>query len=386
MKKLELACALALRDFGPQTVTELAQRCELSRPSVVQTLAQLEALGVVQQSETTVGGRDAGRPARVFAFNARAGFVVGVQIAPSHHKAIIVDLEGGLRSSLEQEVPDTIDAATRLAAVELLIDSALSESGLASENLLGMALAVSGMVSSKGELLISWNIPEWVGFDFSTSLGLRYGVPVQVENDARCALLAEQLEGAAQGHSSVVYLSVGHHLALSIMIKGELHVGKHHAAGEAGQLGFPELAAKGSVPWETAEASAAAFAAARSGNETSQRQITAMIDKLAPGVARLAMMIDPDVTVIGGELGNDGGYLPQLLEQVNSHISIPMQPELTNATLGAKGVALGAALLAMESAARIFFGHEGTTLPRLHNLQPQQTRAIHYKTTEEVTP
>src|ERR1700761_946390 len=85
----------ALRGAGPLSLSDLAARTGLSRPTVGQVVEQLEAGGLLSYTEPGPGGpARSGRPARLVRFRSEAAYVVGIDIG--RHKALVTvaDLDG----------------------------------------------------------------------------------------------------------------------------------------------------------------------------------------------------------------------------------------------------------------------------------------------------
>src|SRR5699024_6489250 len=99
-------CAVALRDQGCATISQIAQRTGLSRPTAQTALTQLTQRGLVAESETrTSGGRGAGRPARLYQFVATTGHLLGVDVGSRSARLALVDLSGQLCALHETELP-----------------------------------------------------------------------------------------------------------------------------------------------------------------------------------------------------------------------------------------------------------------------------------------
>src|SRR3954451_24915220 len=82
----------ALRADGPLRVTDLVAAAKLSRPTVDAVADDLVRLGWA--AESTPGGPHRGRPARVLAFRADAGYVAGVDIGEVKVRLAVADLTG----------------------------------------------------------------------------------------------------------------------------------------------------------------------------------------------------------------------------------------------------------------------------------------------------
>src|SRR3954469_12079283 len=78
------------------------------------------------------------------------------------------------------------------------------------------------------------------GFGFRDWLAGELGVPVQVDNDAALALLAEATSGAARGARDALLLTIGTGIGGGLMSAGRLVRGARGAAGEPGHMTIDE--------------------------------------------------------------------------------------------------------------------------------------------------
>ncbi|MFD0476120.1 helix-turn-helix domain-containing protein [Nonomuraea thailandensis] len=73
-----LTAIRAMRGAGPLTLSALAERTGLSRPSMKEVADELMELGWVEEVPPSPGSM--GRPARRYRFRADSGYLVGVDI------------------------------------------------------------------------------------------------------------------------------------------------------------------------------------------------------------------------------------------------------------------------------------------------------------------
>jgi predicted dehydrogenase/predicted NBD/HSP70 family sugar kinase len=360
-------CAIALRDHGSQTVSQLARSTGLSRPTVESALAALTERGLVQPDELTPGGRDAGRPAKVFRFGAEHGYVAGIDVGLHTMRVMIANLAGAVDAYLEIPLPVDLPGADRLHTLVTLLDDSLAACSVERKHLLAIGVAVSGIVGHDGWLSVSHILPAWTDLDIAGQISAEFGCPVKLENDIRSAALAEQHLGAARMAETVVYVLAGHRVAVSLIIGGKLHRGRHSAAGEVGALAFSQIIGPdGGIAWTTGETAEDVFAQAAAGDQRSVDEIDGFIERIAPGIATLALVIDPDVVVLGGGISRAGArIMPTLRQAVNSHIAIPIHPKLVASELGAESVVVGALIRALEMAGEDIYGSDGTSLPAM---------------------
>jgi glucokinase len=82
------------------------------------------------------------------------------------------------------------------------------------------------------------NIPSWVEVPLKEILETTFHVPVRINNDVNCFVLGEAHVGAAQGHASVVGLTVGTGLGAGLYFGNNLYGGHNTGAGEIGLLPY----------------------------------------------------------------------------------------------------------------------------------------------------
>jgi len=97
----------------------------------------------------------------------------------------------------------------------------------------GLALSFCGLVDHAKGKIISTNskYDDGPALDLEEWSRAAFGIPIQVENDARMALLGERYCGAAQGCDDLVMVTLGTGIGAAAMIEGRLLRGKHAQAG-----------------------------------------------------------------------------------------------------------------------------------------------------------
>jgi len=359
---------MALRDLGPRTVSQLAKATGLSRPTVEAALSSLTELGLAGHEELTPGGRDAGRPAKVFRFIAGHGCVAGIDVGLHTMRVMVADLAGDVRNYLEVPLPTDLRGPDRLRTLVALLDQSLEACSLERGDLLAIGVAVSGIVGVDGRLTVSHILPAWTDLDIAGQISAEFGCPARLENDIRSAVLAESHLGAARLADTVVYVLAGHRVAVSLIVGGKVHKGRHSAAGEVGALAFSQIiGSDGGIEWTTGQTAEDVFAQAAEGDPKSVAEIDSFIQRIAPGIATLALVIDPDVVVLGGGISRAGArIMPALRQAVNGQIKIPIQPKLVASELGAESVVVGALVSALGMAGEDIYGPAGASLPAIN--------------------
>lgn len=177
-------------------------------------------------------------------------------------------------------------------------------------------------------LMKNCNTTELNGKPFKEDLERRLGVPVLIANDANCFALAETHLGAVRQHhpdAKVVFgIIMGTGVGSGIVINGRILNGHHCIAGEwghnvlspdgpecyCGKHGCVETLISGPAleAWYEAKAkrrlSLAQIAAATAHDHVAKLTIDRLHLLFGQALANVVNILDPDVIVIGGGVGN----------------------------------------------------------------------------------
>ncbi len=97
----------------------------------------------------------------------------------------------------------------------------------------GIAMSVPGMIDSRNGICITGGNLKYVELlPLADRMRERCGVPVSVMNDAKCAALAEGTWGSLADCQDAIVLVFGTGIGGALLKDGEVHMGKHFAAGE----------------------------------------------------------------------------------------------------------------------------------------------------------
>src|ERR671931_124668 len=172
--------------------------------------------------------------------------------------------------------------------------------------------------------------------------------------------LGEQWRGVARGIDDFAFLSIGTGLGAGVVLRGNLHRGRHGAAGELDYVGAglgldldPCAAAVSGLAAEmAAEAGASTtlappydvpdvFAAARGGDAVARAVVEEEARRIALHIVPLAAVTDLAPVVLGGGLGVNGDLL---LDPVRARLAewVPYPPRVEVSGLGEAAVLTGA--------------------------------------------
>ncbi|MEU4999905.1 ROK family protein [Streptomyces sp. NPDC021622] len=348
----------ALHRRSPQTLAELATGTGLSRPTVESALEELAAHGWAGEAERDEGERAPGRPARRFRFRVEAGRVVGADIGLHKMVLLLADLGGTVLAAHHEDIDPELGGAARLDLLRRGLEAFLDAHSVRRDTVLARCVGVPGVVDSGGTIT-SYVIPEWSGVGLGRLLtDGQSGEPGEpghtiVENDVNLAVLAERWQGAATLAGDVVCVLTGHRVACSLTIDGRLHRGRRGGAGELGLLPLLGMnTAQDALSWKgarrTGESEVAALGrAADTGDPRALAAVADFADRISPGIAALALAVDPELIVLTGGATPLGGHLVPLIEDRLRPLTLHV-PRIALSTLGGQGVAIGAVRKALD--------------------------------------
>jgi predicted NBD/HSP70 family sugar kinase len=333
-----------IRGGAPISRAEISRRAGVSKPTVSLALQSLLDAGLVREASDEPGGPSYG--AVFFEPVPEAAVVIGIDVGARFVRGALCDLHGSVRA--RQDVERGADALTGVAALH---DGLVEAAGLPGTPVDRVVVGVPGVPSPEsGVLELADNVPELAGTLLADELSERLGRPVQVENDINLAALGEQWRGVARGVEDFAFLSIGTGLGAGVVLRGELHRGRHGAAGEL------DFATAGSGR-DLDPCAAAVSGLAAAAGLAPPHDVPSIFAAARAGVAEaravvevpLAAVADVALVVIGGGLSAGGDLL---LAPVRSLLAdwLPYPPRVELSGLGDAAVLTGALSVGVRAA------------------------------------
>lgn len=231
MTRTAVLALLARR--GPLSRAEIAERLELSPATVTTVTRKLLAEGRLEELDPRTQPHT-GRPSIPLRLVPEAAHAIGVQVAHEHVSTVLTRLDAtvvhGTRHGFDPAAPDAVDRLTALIRTEI---------GRAAKEhtpLLGVGVAVPGVVEPEtGTLRMSVRLG-WTGMPLAARLRAALGVPVFVDNDISAVTAAERLYGPGADCADFLLVAIGQGIGLGMVLDGAPYRGAAGAAGEFGHL------------------------------------------------------------------------------------------------------------------------------------------------------
>lgn len=248
---------------------------------------------------------------------------IGIDLGGTKTEAIALDRDSGteldrLRVATRRDDYDGTIATIR--DLVLGLESRLGRGG-------SVGVGIPGTISAKTGLVKNANSTWLIGRPFDRDLATALARPVRLANDADCFALSEASDGAGQGTAIVFGVILGTGVGGGVVVHGRLLVGANAIAGEWGHnpLPWPQT---DEVPGHMCYCGKAGcietflsgpglerqhghgmrvpeiIASAERGDDLAEGVLARYEDRLARALASVINIIDPQVIVLGGGVGN----------------------------------------------------------------------------------
>ena len=339
-------------------------------------MAYLASAGLVEPIGE--GDSTGGRPPDIIRFRAERGCVIGVEIAPASLRFLLADLHGQELARSKAAIPWQSSTPSGVCAqIAAEVRSLLRKQKLSKDQLFGLVVGVPAIVNVNEGMVTSFSaLKEWNNVPLGALLRNVLKCQTFVENDTNLAAQGEYYRGAARDLDNFVFITIGEGVGAGIFIDGAIYRGSQWSAGEIGYLRVPNisrahptlhgygklekvLGASGIMrswratqrrarPHPKVRRAADVFDLAAAGNAQAKRILTQRATILSDVILDLALILNPGVILLGGEVGSH----PRLLQEVKAQLkgSEFAVVRVSLGSLGSSAVLWGAVYCAIESA------------------------------------
>ncbi len=294
---------------------------------------------------------------------------IGVDVGGTKILAAVVSRDGSVGKPLERRT-DVSSEEAHLA----MLDDVVEELRAGDDRVAALGFGLPSRIDQRrGRAVASVNIP-LTDVDFRDRMRERHGLPVEIDNDANAAAIAEWLVGAARGARDMVMLTLGTGVGGGLILDGRPFRGATGSGAELGhivlELDGPPCRCGGRGHLESFAAGPAAddLAAklygpgsgarelvrrANAGEERAVEALARIGRYLGAGLATFVNVFEPELIVIGGGFGEAAGdFLLRPALGVLEQDGLPPGRDtvrIVRARLGTAAGVIGAAMLAFEA-------------------------------------
>jgi glucokinase len=355
----------------------------MSAPTVANVVSDLDDLGLIQWIGEGVSG--GGRPPENLRFKADYGCLAGVDITADTLRILLTDLNGTLLEEQNEALPK--EARSPDAVIEVLRNSLkamMQRRNLPSKKLVAMTIGVAGITNAREGIVVSVSDSStWRDVSLRDLLKQHFACALFVENDTNLAAIGEHFRGVAQAEDSFVFIGIGSGVGAGIFLNGQIVHGASWSAGEIGYLRIPNISSMQPSLYEFGALEQVlggpgilrSWNAVRnkSGHTIKLRKATKVLDLALEGnaaaqkivlqrarllkdvVLNLSLILNPNLFVVGGDLGAHAALLQPAVEMLQaSEVAVA---RVLPSSLGNSAVVWGGIAVSMENSEQTLLGN-----------------------------
>lgn len=230
----------AIYDARQISKQQLADQLGLSMPTITQNLKELEALDLIRKDGFFESSSVGGRKAHIITCNAAARIAIGVEVLKEKAFIIALDLYGNKLAQETLDLPfqksdlyfcalgNWINRFIAELPYPLRTQKPGSESCSRSEVILGVGIAIQGLVSSDHRQILYGKLMDCTGVTLEEMT--RYiKWPCMLIHDSEAAAFSELWLNTEINDS--LYLWLNYNLGSALIVNGRIHTGRGYAGG-----------------------------------------------------------------------------------------------------------------------------------------------------------
>ena len=320
-----------VRAEGRAARTDVIRALGISAGSATTLTADLINVGLLREVEGLPREAGRGRPPVALEVVPEARHVIGIKLSDEAHSAVLTDFAGRmLADATLPTTPTRKSLDDLLEEIDVLMDLILKDAGKSLADVSGVGIGMSGIIDNDtgmvpwSPLLIEQNV------DLRSAFAARFGLPVQVDNDANVLTLAELWFGAGRAMSAFAVVTIENGVGMGVVLDNRLFRG---ARGMGLELGHTKVQLDGALcrcgqrgcleaylaDYALAREAATAlhrnprnlqspnamldalFAQAKAGNEAARTIFRRAGRYLSVGLANVIQLFDPGLIILSGE-------------------------------------------------------------------------------------
>lgn len=329
--------------------------------TIVRELAAAEVLDTVAGS---------GRRGTMVRLARGAGLVGGVDFGHSHVAVALATIAGEILAEERRPLPPGHDHVIGLDTAAAILDQLLADVGGDRSELRTLGVGLPAPLSDN-VVMSSAILPGWVGLSARDAVAARFGVDVQIDNDANLGALAEHRYGHGRGHANIVFVKVSSGVGAGLILDNKVFRGAAGTSGEIGHLTLDEqgplcrCGSRGCLEAYAASGTALAMMAeqmpdarvdqiikaAHQGNVSAIRVFEDAGLHLGWGLATVTNLLNPDMIIVGGDMAHAGDLLLDSARRgLRRHVLAgTATTPIVTAALGDRASMVGAVVLAIDA-------------------------------------
>lgn len=362
----------------------ISKKTGLSVPSVMKIVDSFIDMGLVE--EVGLGASTGGKPPKMLKFVENAYYSVGVDLGATYIICVLMNAQSIVDKVV---VPTCFEEGTNgvIRRIIQTIQKLLERSGIDKKRIIGVGLAIPGLIDiPNGKVIFSPDI-KWHDVDIVSILKEKLQLHIYMDNSTRAAAFGEKLYGHAKEFEDYMCINLGYGIGGAIVFHNEVYQGSGGAAGEFGHMtvvpdgplcdcgNYGCLEAVSSaramvrdvekrllngedsllnalIKKENGELSAKIiYDGAKLGDKLCQEIVLEALDHLGAAIASVINLLDIGLIILEGGISRNGEYFTNnLFDAIDRHKMqyVGKNTQIVVSELGADATAIGAASIVIN--------------------------------------
>lgn len=228
-----------LRRGGPMSRADLARKLDITPSTVTRITGQMIEDGLLSEGPTPTRPGRKGYPAKLLDLNPEGLCTAGVYIDPDRIMTCVATLSGEILARQDVPVPNRSFEAIMRAAGQSVANM-VEEADVSMGRMAGCGVSYPGQYSSDPtQVMRIKQFRDWPPVNVRRDLSPWFGMPVQHQNDAKAACLAELYFGAARHLQNFCYVWLSYGIGGGAVVDQRPYLGRNNGAAEWGGM-FPK--------------------------------------------------------------------------------------------------------------------------------------------------
>ncbi len=162
-------------------------------------------------------------------------YFIGIDVGGTKVYGGLVTPAGAVAAQHKEATPPKAGPKEVLEVIEKLVRELLKAGGVPFKSVIGLGVAVPGIVDNTGRVVVTPNIG-LSGMDLKKVLEKKYKVRVVVGNDVNFGVMGEKWLGAGRKAQNIIGIFPGTGVGGGVIVKGDFVTGHQGAAAELGHM------------------------------------------------------------------------------------------------------------------------------------------------------
>jgi N-acetylglucosamine repressor len=359
-----------IREHGKISGAELANITGMRPSTISSILKNLQdkslILNLGKGDSTERGGK---RP-YLWKLNDKAAYVVGLDVEIGEISAVILDMAGGIVAKKLFKQKLFTGHRDLIKQIVQIFEDILNHIRLDPTKVLGMGIAVAGVVRSDVGTIVSTDVLTQLNVPVLSHLEKKFTIPIIIDNNANTAALCEKWVGSAKGFKNFMTIlievnkNVGG-MGIGLVINEELYHGADFCSGEL-NIQLPTLDNKlSTLRNRFAEAKvlkqytgnlekvdiSVMIHAAKKGDKIAQLYFSTLGHFIGKTISQVVAAMNPELVILAGDIAELNNIITDPVQRYIEMEVLNIKPEplkIVTSMHGRYSVAMGAAALILN--------------------------------------